>query len=166
MYLRANINSFVFDYCARQKIGGTSFAYFILRQLPVLAPSNFEVTLEWLLPRALELIYTTHDLTPLARDCGYDGVPFAWDEARRFQLRCELDALFFHLYLPSESDGRWRKVENETDEQLTALKAAFPHPRDAVSFILDQFPIVRRKDEAKYGGYRTKERILEVYDGM
>ena len=34
-----------------------------------------------------------------ACDCGWSGPPFRWDEERRFLLRCELDAAFFHLYL-------------------------------------------------------------------
>ena len=31
---------------------------------------------------------------------------------------------------------------------------------------MDTFPIVQRKDEARFGTYRTKELILEVYDAM
>jgi hypothetical protein len=31
---------------------------------------------------------------------------------------------------------------------------------------MDTFPIVRRKDEEKYGEYRTKRAILEIYDEM
>jgi hypothetical protein len=31
---------------------------------------------------------------------------------------------------------------------------------------METFPIVRRKDEAKYGTYRTKELILAEYDRM
>jgi hypothetical protein len=57
-------------------------------------------------------------------------------------------------------------VVDETPAQLTALRQHFPTPRDAVSYILDQFPIVRQKDEAAHGRYRTKERILEIYDAM
>ena len=55
---------------------------------------------------------------------------------------------------------------DETVEQLAALKAHFPTPRDAVVYILDQFPIVRQKDEAVHGRYRTKDRILLIYDAM
>ncbi|MEU3148679.1 hypothetical protein, partial [Streptomyces sp. NPDC006999] len=62
-----------------------------------------------------------------------------WDESRRQVIRAELDALFFHLYGVSRND---------------------------VDYILDTFPIVRRKDEAKYGTYRTKELILAEYDRM
>ena len=46
------------------------------------------------------------------------------------------------------------------------LKRHFPQPRDAVAYILDQFPIVRQKDERTYGSYRTKECILEIYDAL
>ena len=31
---------------------------------------------------------------------------------------------------------------------------------------METFPIVKRKDEAEFGSYRTKELILEVYDAM
>ena len=121
---------------------------------------------EWLAPRLLELVYTAHDLAPLAKDCGYDGPPFLWDDERRFEIRCELDAAFFHLYLPADNDGQWRPAEAETPKQLAALKTHFPTPRHAVGFILDQFPLVRQKDEKAHGRYRTKERILEIYDAM
>lgn len=50
-----------------------------------------------------------------------------------------LDALFFHLHGVSRKD---------------------------VEYIANAFPIVRRKDEAKYGTYRTKELILTEYDRM
>jgi hypothetical protein len=78
-----------------------------------------------------------------------------------------LDAAFFHLYLPAVERGDWRPAEGESEEDLARLKASFPTPRDAAAYIMDTFPIVRRKDEAKYDGdYRTKRVILEIYDAM
>jgi len=38
--------------------------------------------------------------------------------------------------------------------------------RDDVDYILDTFPIVKRKDEAEFGEYRTKRLILERFDAM
>lgn len=38
--------------------------------------------------------------------------------------------------------------------------------RDDIDYIMDTFPIVRKKDEAIYGEYRTKRVILEIYDRM
>jgi hypothetical protein len=121
---------------------------------------------EALLSLAIELVYTSQDLASLARDCGDDGPPFLWDDERRFEIRRELDAAFFHLYLPAEYDGQWRPAEAETAKQLETLKTHFSSPGHAVGFILDQFPLVRQKDEKAHGRYRTKERILEIYDAM
>ncbi|MBI2822700.1 MAG: hypothetical protein HYX74_10775 [Acidobacteria bacterium] len=45
---------------------------------------------------------------------------------------------------------------DETPEQLAELKASFPTPRDAVAYIMETFPIVKRKDEEKRGEYWTK----------
>jgi hypothetical protein len=146
----AMLSSFVLDYITRQKLGGVSLSMFIMRQLPVLPPATYAEPCawagqpaiplrDWLLPRVLELTYTAWDLEPFARDCGWFGPPFVWDEARRFQLRCELDAAFFHLYGLSREDA---------------------------AYILDTFPIVRRKDEAAYGTYRTRDTILEHFDEL
>ena len=145
-------------------------------QLPVLSPGSYDADTpwspstafrDWLLPRVLELTYTAWDLEPFAQDCGWSGPPFRWDEERRFLLRCELDAAFFHLYLPAEANGDWRPADGETAADLARLKASFPTPRDAVAYIMDTFPIVRRKDEAKFNGdYRTKRVILEIYDAL
>src|SRR5690606_163038 len=48
--------------------------------------------------------------------------------------------------------------------------AAFFHlygiTRDDVDYIMETFPIVKRKDEAAHGEYRTKRVILEIYDDM
>jgi hypothetical protein len=141
-------SSFVFDYITRQNVGGTSMTFFIVKQLPVPLPTTFRQPCAWmpnlslaawLLPRVLELTYTAWDLAPFARDCGYDGPPFRWDVERRFLLRAELDAAYFHLYGIARED---------------------------VAYILDTFPIVKRKELARYGEYRSQRVILEFYDGM
>ncbi len=146
--LYANLCSYALDYAARQKVGGLSLAVFILKQLPVLPSSTHaersswahgETVCAWLLPRILELTYTAWDLEPFAHDVGYDGPPFRWDPERRFLLRCELDAAFFHLYGLS---------------------------RDDTDYVMDTFPIVRKHDEKAHGEYRTKRVILEIYDAM
>ncbi|GIV55416.1 MAG: hypothetical protein KatS3mg040_0184 [Candidatus Kapaibacterium sp.] len=100
----------------------------------------------------------TPTLSPREREHYFPLPPFRYDPERRFQLRCELDALFFLLYLGTPE--LWE------EEATPELKALFPTPRDAVAYILDQFPIVRRKDEERYGTYRTKETILQRYDQM
>jgi hypothetical protein len=146
--LYANLASFALDYAGRQKIGGVSLPMFVMKQLPLLAPRTYEGTTawgspaplrDWILNRVLELTYTAWDLEAFASDIGYDGPPFHWNPQRRFLLRCELDAAFFHLYELS---------------------------RDDTEYVMDTFPIVRKNDEKAHGEYRTKRVILEMYDGM
>jgi len=166
--LAAVLSGFVFDFCARFKIGGLNLNLFIVKQLPVLPPSALavvnpwgdrdETVLDWLIPRVLEMTYTARDLEPFAEDCGRSGPPFRWDENRRFLILCELDAAFFHVYLGTEEE--WAR-------QPASLTTLFPTPRDAVSYIMDSFPIVRRRDVEQFDGdYRTKRVILEIYDAM
>lgn len=181
--LYASLLSFVSDYVARQKVAGLALGFFTMQQLSILQPDKYSgkclwadkpQTLKyWLQTRVLELTYTAWDLESFAQDCGWSGPPFRWDEERRFLIRCELDAAFFHLYLASTSDGQWKSariadgaVHDETPEELPELKRHFPTPRHAVDYIMDTFPIVRRKDEDKYGEYRTKRIILEIYNAM
>jgi hypothetical protein len=165
--LQANLTSFCLDYCARQKIGGTHLTYGYLQQLPILPPDTYSqacawsiasrTLTQWLLPRILELTYTAWDLQPFAQHCGYQGPPFRWNAERRFLLRCELDAAFFHLYLGTPED--WQKGP----ESLTRL---LPTARSAVEHIMETFPIVKGKDEKQFERYRTKDTILDIYDRM
>ena len=174
--LLASLNSYSLDFTARFKVGGLHLNFFIVEQFPVPAPSALNAgcawdqratrVADWLLPRVLELTYTAWDLESFAKDCGFNGPPFRWDEDRRVLIRAELDAAFFHLYLPSDSNGEWVKVEFESEEDLRRLKESFSKPRDAVDYIMETFPIVKKKDIEKYGDYRTKLQILKIYDEM
>jgi hypothetical protein len=38
--------------------------------------------------------------------------------------------------------------------------------RDDVDYIMETFPIIKRKDEQRYGTFRTKELILEIFNAM
>jgi hypothetical protein len=164
--LLANFDTFVLDFAARQKMGGIHFSYFIVRQLPIFPPDYYTSDLlDFIVPRVVELTYTAWDLQPFAQDI-LDEVgpetwarwfadapvhtgpppawakeatpaPFVWDEERRAHLREELDGLYAHLY------------------GLT---------REELAYVLDTFPIVRRKDEKRWGEYRTKRMVVEKYE--
>ena len=168
--LFGNLCSLSLDYIARQKLGGVSLTFFIVKQLPVLPPDRYTPELlDFIVPRVVELTYTAWDLQPFAQDVLHEvgpetwarwfasdhlgspapvhtspppawveaptPAPFVWDDERRAHLRAELDALYAHLY------------------GLT---------RDELAYILDTFPIVRRKDEARWEEYRTKRLVLEA----
>ena len=146
--LYANLSSIAFDYCARQKVGGLHLTYFTMRQLPALRPGAYAIPApwapsiqirDWLLPRVLELTFTAWNLKAFAEDCGDDGPPFVWDSERRFQLRCEIDAAFFHLYGITQDD---------------------------TAYVLDTFPVLERSEEREHGEFRTKRVVLEIYDAL
>ncbi len=167
LLLTGNLNAFAYDFILRNKANTTYLSYFYLRQVPVVPPKEYQSNCpwlparsleEWMRPRVLELCFHGYDLEPLARKCGYSGTPFVWDRERRLSIRSELDSAYFHLYLGTKQE--WK------DKGSKELLEYFPSPRDAVDYIMDTFPIVKRKDEKKYGSYRTKELILEIYDKM
>jgi hypothetical protein len=140
LLLEATLNSFVFDFLARLRVGGTHLSNYILDELPVPRPENLAPAVRaFVLPRVLELTYTADSLSRLAGALGWADAPFPWDPKRRFLIRCELDAALFHLY---------------------------GIPRDDVDYIMDTFPIVRRNDERQHGAYRTKRVILEIHDEL
>ena len=91
------------------------------------------------LDNVLLLTYTAHDLTPFARDLGYAGPPFIWDEEERRHLRARLDACYFHLYGIDRNDA---------------------------AYILSTFPIVQRQDEDAFNTYRTRDLILAYMNAL
>ena len=143
--LVANLNCIPFDYVVRQKLQGTTLNWYIVEQLPVIAPADYDrefgptTARDLVRHHVLRLTYTAHDMAPFARDLGYDGPPFIWNEEERRHLRARLDALYFHLYGLSRADA---------------------------AYILDTFPIVRRHDKAAFGHYRTKAMVLAYYNAL
>ena len=174
--LCAYLSSLVLDYVARQKVGAVMINQFILAQLPVLAPTAFDAPCpwsrgvgtvgEWLLKRVLELTYTSWDLEAFAGRCGWSGPPFQWNEDRRFVLRCEVEAAFFHLVLSGSQVSGWQHADGEGADQVNRLRAQVRTPRDAVVHILESFPILRQREEARHGGFRTRTLVLDIYDEM
>ncbi|NWD64885.1 Eco57I restriction-modification methylase domain-containing protein [Pseudomonas sp. IPO3774] len=150
--LLGNMNSLVLDYVARQKIGGTSLTYFYLKQLPVLAPGRYtDDDLVFIVPRLLELTYTSYDLGPWARDLSYDGPPFAFDLDRRALLRAELDAYYARLYGLARDDLRY------------ILDPADVMGKDYPS---ETFRVLKSNETKSFGQYRTLHLVMREFDRM
>lgn len=144
--LVGNLGAFVLDYVVRQKSGGTHLKYFTVKQLPILSPKQYEkvtpwhttgALADWIEVRVLELTFTAWDMESFGRDLRDEGPPFIWDADRRFAIRAELDAAYFHLY----------GVQ-----------------RDDVGYIMDSFGAFQRNDPDRFG--RTRTLIGEIYDAM
>lgn len=143
--LLANLNSFALDFVARQKLQGQNLNLFILEQLPVIAPEGYEKKFgsvsagEMVRDHVLRLTYTANDMQQFAKDLGYEGAPFSWDQEERRHLRARLDALYFHLYGLSHEEAR---------------------------YVLGTFPIVQKDDEDEFGSYRTRDLILAYMNAL
>ena len=148
----ANLNSLPLDWAARLSVGGVNMNFFIVKQLPVLPPETYLEEacqgiryVEMVVPRVLELTYTSYDLRGFAQDLGYDGPPFLWDESRRHRLKCELDAVFARMYQLERVDLEW------------VLDA--PEPSAS-------FPSLKRNEMREFGEYRTQRYVLQAYDQL
>jgi hypothetical protein len=150
--LLAGFSSLTLDYVARHKIGGANLNFFIAQQLPIFSPSFYSAdNLSFIVPRVLELIYTSHAMAPFAHDLGYDGPPFAWDEDRRTHLRAELDAWYARAY------GLTR------DELRYILDPADVMGPDYPS---ETFRVLKKNEIARFGEYRTARLVLSAWDRL
>ena len=150
--LYASLNSLALDWVARQKLNGLSLSYFVLKQFPILPPSAYsESDLAFIVPRVLELTYTSHSMAPFALDLGYDGPPFAWDEDRRAHLRAELDAWYALAYGLTRDELRY--VLDPKD----VMGADYPS---------ETFRVLQKNEIAKHGEYRTQRLVLAAYDAL
>ena len=148
----ANMNSLPLDWAARFSMGGINMNFFIVKQLPVLVPEAFlqesrcgQPYVRLIVPRALELTYTSNDMDGFARDLGYSGAPFPWNEERRHCLRCELDAIFTQMYGLDRADLEW------------ILDAQAPS---------SSFPSLKRNEMREFGEYRTQRYVLQAFDSL
>ena len=147
----ANLNSIALDYVTRIKMQWTNLNWYIVEQLPLIKPAQFEQTLgstkiaDYVRGEVLHLSYTAHDLAPFARDMAYVDAqgqvkpPIVWNATDRLHRQCRLDALFFVLY---------------------------GIHRDDADYILEQFPIVKKQDIAAHGRYLTKILILNYMNAV
>lgn len=150
--LIANLNSLPFDYVARQKVGGTDVSSFIFKQLPIIPPQQYRAAdYDFIVPRVLELTYTSWSLRSFAKEAGYEGPPFIWNTNRRFLLNAELNAYYGRLYGLSKNDLQY---------------ILDPEDLYGSDFPGETFRVLKQNELKHYGEYRTKRLILEIHDEM
>lgn len=150
--LLGNMCSLVFDFVARQKVGGANLNFFIFQQFSAFPPTSYnDDHLTFITPRVLELTYTTHDLASWARDLGYGGPPFAFDPERRAILRAELDACYARLYGLTRDEVRY--ILDPAD----VMGADYPS---------ETFRVLKERELREFGEYRTGNLVLREFDRM
>jgi hypothetical protein len=162
--LLGSLNSLVFDFVTRQKLGGMHLSDYITKQLPIPSPKTLtEQLLDLIVPRVLELTYTAHDLSTFYLDVtelrpewdkriGLEReLPWNWDFERRAILRAELDAIYARLYGLSKEELRY--ILDPED----IMGEGYPS---------QTFRGLRDKEIRHLGEYRTRRLILEAWDQL
>ena len=154
--LLGNLNSIVYDFVARQKVGSVHLNFFIVEQVATLSPEKYSEkcpwdrrkTLEaWISERVLKLTCTADDMLPLAEACeftggdikDYGGKLHRWNPADRAKIMAELDAAYFHLYGIDREDA---------------------------AYILTTFSGVDDPTPGLPGNQNQAQRILDTYDWL
>jgi hypothetical protein len=146
------LNSLVLDYVARLKVGGMNLNFFVIKQLPMLAPDAYkEADLQFIVPRIIELTYTSYSLAPFAEDLGYRKGPFVWNEDRRALLRAELDAWYARAYGLTRDELRY--VLDPSD----VMGEDYPS---------ETFRVLKNNEIKKFGEYRTRRLVLAAWDRL
>lgn len=157
--LLAMLSSIVFDYVARQKVGGSSMGFFIMKQMPILTPKQITDS-RWLpiiIERVARLCWFNHDLDgwmeELREECPEEyslpEEPVIWDEGQRAVWQAELDAIFAHLYGLSTEDLRYI-----LDPEDVCGKGC----------INETFRVLKERELRELGEYRTKRLVMEAWN--
>ena len=162
--LCAMMSSLVFDYIARQKVGGTNMSTYFVKQFPVLAPDQIPPTYQWeIVKRMAELCYFNHDMDGWAEELWEEmddsqraelpqignHEPWNYNPDRRALLQAELDAIFAHLYGLTTDDLRY------------ILDPEDVCGKDCIN---ETFRVLKDNEMRQYGEYRTKRLVLEAWN--
>jgi hypothetical protein len=146
------LNSLVVDYCARTKVGGLHLNYLYLKQFPVLAPSAYgPADLAFIVPRVLELTYTSHSMAPFARDLGYDCTPFKWNEGCR---------------APTPRRARCLLRPRLWPHPRRAALYSRPRRREGRGLPSETFRVLKTSEIRRFGEYRTARLVLQTWDRL
>ncbi len=144
------MNSLSQDFIVRQKAGGVNMSFYLVEQFPILPPSAYSShDLDFIVPRVLELTYTSHSMAAFARDLGHVGPPFVWDEDRRAHLRADLDGWYALAHGLSRDELRYVLDPKEL------MGSDYPS---------ETFRVLREREISQYGEYRTARLVLAAYD--
>ena len=150
--LLSGMNSLVVDYAIRNKLSQPSIPQGTIYQLPVFPPTFYNsADFAFIVPRVLELTYTSNSLSTFALDLGYEGRPFPWDQDRRALLRAELDAWYARAYGLTRNELRY--ILDPAD----MMGPDYPS---------ETFRVLKDKELRLYREYRTQRLVLDAWDRM
>ncbi|GAB1351645.1 hypothetical protein MASR1M12_03750 [Erysipelotrichia bacterium] len=178
--------SLTLDYVARQKTGGTSMSYFILKQLPIIHPDLIKNSdAAFIAPRVFELTYTASDMQQWAEDvinsatgevraailqalqqnpagrvsAGTTGSVFNQADLRPFPFNPERRAL-----LRAELDAYYAMLYGLSRDDLVYIL----DPAEAMGedYPSETFRVLKNNELKEFGEYRTRRLVLEAFDRL
>ena len=147
-FVAAWLNGLLVEWFLRQRMHGLHLTWHILSQVPVPARSvahgpagwhPWQTVAQWVAPRVAELSCTSCHLRILAEELVGSEAAFVYDDERRFLIRIELDAAFFHL------------------AGLTAQEALF---------VMDSLDKLASREVREFGEYRSRKEVPVVMSAM
>jgi len=188
--IAAITGSFVIDWILRKKVT-TNLNKFITAQLPILREvkdNNPPIAFDLILARGSRLICTNSDFSKIWSDCYSENwnVPEFWysndvpinsygpaheHEIRR-RLQDEAQKLTrewgphcgVHDRLPDQRDaGNRAQLRAEIDAHVAHL---YGLSREDFTYILDSFPVLKKKEENAFGEFMAKRKCLEEYERL
>lgn len=144
------MNSLVCDYVMRIKQSGMNVNLFLLKQVPVLSPSQFdEYARDFIVPRVAALTRTSDDLCAV----WLSNCPRYYYQSpeERCRIRAELDAYIARMY---------RLTRRELEYILSPASVM------GADFPTETFPGLQRDETVLYGEFLTKRLVLEAYDKL
>lgn len=142
-------NSFAMDWLTRTRLSSPTLSYTVMDNLPFPRfPPDHQLVTE-LAPLVLRLTCTSPEMTGYWNTMSEHGwcsavadgtVPgdALIDPAARADARAQVDAI--------------------------VARHVFELARDELAYVLDQFPVLEKRDRKAHGGYATKDRILRWYE--
>ncbi len=137
IFFISQFNTYFMDFIFRKKMATNHLTQDDIAQLPFISRDNFNLNKNIIIPLVLELIYTSNLLGSFAKEIDNTLNKHEWDEERRFELKRRLDAIYAVL---------WNLNKQE------------------ISYILEDFQVVKYREIKKYGEFKSKNDILNYYD--
>jgi hypothetical protein len=191
LLLISNFSTVIFDFIARQKIGGTSMNFFYIKQFAVLPVSSYSTGIIWdITKKLMELLYTSWDIKSIADDIWKEAnidikqaIEQQWNENQiatgghswSSPEWCEIDPDGCPLppfkwdedrraVLKAELDAIYAKLYGLTTEELRYIL----DPQDVYGpdFPGETFRVLKEKEIRQYGEYRTRRLVLEAWERL
>ena len=142
-------NSFAMDFTARSRLSSPHLTFTVMDNLPFPRFGLDDILVKRLAPLVLRLTCTSTEMTGYWNamseygwcEAAPDGVVPAGallDPTERATTRAEVDAI--------------------------VAKQVYDLTRDELAYVLDQFPVLEKRDRKAHGTFATKDRILDWYD--